>query len=398
MSDKIVKVNMFGDFTIEWNGNVISDNTNRSKKIWLLLAYMIYNRNRRVTQNELAELVWNSDGSDMDVRGTLKTAFFRVRAMLDGLGDDAGRTLILNDQGRYFWNPDVEVRADYEVFEDCVNKSVTAVDSFDRRGLLQQAIDEYKGLFLKNLQMEFWVMPISAYFANRYLESAISTVTMMEEEQQLDSAIALCRDAIKHEPANEVLSLHLMQNLLDSHDTKGVASEYNRITSELSEMYGIQPGDEIRAVFRKAEQSVNEAGVSFDVVYEQLQEANVERGALVCDYDFFKVLYHSAARSMARSGDVCHVVLFSLNAKAGGSLSKQSLERAMDNLQDQLRLTLRSGDSVARCSASQFIVMLQQANFENCNMVCGRVLKSFSRQYPHSPAAIDFLVKPVKPI
>ena len=397
MSIETVKVNMLGDFSIEWNGAVIADTENRSRKIWLLLAYMIYNRSRSISQEELSELLWNDGGSDVDPRGAIKTSFFRVRAMLDGLGKGTGRTLILNDKGNYYWNPDIPVRLDAECFEEFVNKAHKAADEGEMLDYYQQALDEYHGGFLHNMQMDFWVMPLNAYFSNAWLETTLTAIDLMEKRQLTDSTVALCREAVKREPYNEDLSLHLMKNLLEVRDTKGIAEEYARISEQLNDMFGIQPCDEIRAIYRKAQSTLNENGVSFDIIYDQLQEQDAERGALVCDYDFFRVLYHSAARSIARSGDVVHIALFTLQP-AEESLSKSSLSRAMDNLQDQLRISLRSGDSVARCSGSQFIVMLQQANFENCNMVCDRVVRAYKKQYPHSPARPVFSVRPIKPL
>jgi len=58
---------------------------------------------------------------------------------------------------------------------------------------------------------------------------------------------------------------------------------------------------------------------------------------------------------------------------------------------------LRQGDVVTRCSISQMILMLPQANYENSCAVCQRIIKAFQRQYPHSPAEIHYSVQPLEP-
>lgn len=398
MTENTVQVNMFGEFSLEWNGNTITSSSNRSKKIWLLLAYMIYNRKKVINSAELSELLWSEGQKEVDPRGALKTSFFRVRAILDGLGDDAGRKLILNDKGNYFWNPDIPVRLDCEEFETLCIKASKTDDTEKKLDFYQRALEEYRGPFLEGLSTEFWVMPIQAYFSNLYLKTTLEAVSLMNSQQLIDSAVALCKDAIKHEPYNEDLSFNLMSNLLDLHDVKGVSDEYNRISSLLNSSFSIQPRDDIRALFHKAEQTLNENAISMDTVFEQLTEHDALRGALVCDYDFFRILYRSAARSVARSGDVFHVVLVSVDAYLNETLSKRSLDRAMDNLQDELRINLRSGDAIARCSASQFVILFQQANYENCCMVSDRILKAFSRKYPHSPACLTYKVRPITPL
>ena len=137
--------------------------------------------------------------------------------------------------------------------------------------------------------------------------------------------------------------------------------------------------------------------VPIGVVREQLREQEPPAGALVCDYDFFKVLYHAEARMIARSGDAVHIGLLSVLGEGGKELPKRSLDRAMENLQEQIRLNLRRGDIASRCSVSQFILMLPQANYENSCMVCERVIKAFYRQYPHSPAELHYSVQPLEP-
>lgn len=86
-----------------------------------------------------------------------------------------------------------------------------------------------------------------------------------------------------------------------------------------------------------------------------------------------------------------------MTGKNKKELAKRSLDRAMENLQEQIRTNLRKGDVASRCSVSQFILLLPQANYENSCMVCRRIIKAFSRQYPHSPAQLHFSVQPLEP-
>ena len=130
---------------------------------------------------------------------------------------------------------------------------------------------------------------------------------------------------------------------------------------------------------------------------DQLREPPAAKGALLCDYDFFRVIYHAEARALARSGDTVHICLMSATDSNNEELPKRSLDRCMENLQDVICSNLRRGDIASRCSVSQFIFMLPQANYENSRMVCDRVIRAFYRQYPHSPAKLHFAVQPLEP-
>ena len=56
-----LRVQMLGEFTLQYGCQMISDNDNRSRKVWLLLAYMIYCRNRSISQEDLVNLLWGEE-------------------------------------------------------------------------------------------------------------------------------------------------------------------------------------------------------------------------------------------------------------------------------------------------------------------------------------------------
>ena len=118
-------------------------------------------------------------------------------------------------------------------------------------------------------------------------------------------------------------------------------------------------------------------------------------GAMVCEYDFFKILYRSEARSIARNGHSANICLLSVSGKDGEMLARRSLDTAMNNLQVLVQNNLRRGDVIARCSISQYIILLPQANYENSRMVADRLVSAFYRRYPHSPARLRYTVQPL---
>lgn len=397
MEKDLIKVKMLGDFSIEYKGQTLGESAFHSKKSRLLLAYMIYNRSREIAPQELIDLLWSDKDKEVNGKGSLKTAFYRVRSILDELDEDCGHRFILNKNGVYSWNNRIPLELDTEVFEEQCYQAEASQDLNDRLNISQNVLAEYDGLFLNGLENNSWVKHLMDYYSNLYLDAAYKGIEFLEANGLSDSVIFFCRKAIARDPYNQSLYAHLIRNLIENNDRKEAAAQYNIISEKLGETFGIQPDEELRELYKDAVQSLNEDIISFDEVYEQLQEQNIRRGALVCDYDFFKILHHSAARAISRTGEAYHLVLLTLSGKEK-EMAKHSLARAMDNMQDILRSNLRAGDSVTRCSKSQFIVMLPHASFENGVMICKRIIKSFNRQFPHSPAQVEYAVKPVKPI
>ena len=117
MDGGTIFVQMLGEFSITLNEKTITDSANRSKKVWLLLAYMIYCRSHSITPSDLINLLWSEEESSTNPLNALKTVFHRVRSTLDQLGSSVGHNLILRKDGCYIWNQTVPVHLDIEEFD-----------------------------------------------------------------------------------------------------------------------------------------------------------------------------------------------------------------------------------------------------------------------------------------
>ena len=84
MSDTLLKIRMLGELTLTLDKHTISEDQNRTRKMWTLMAYLLYNRGRVVTQEELLELLWNNTERHNPV-SAMKTAMHRTRALMDDL-------------------------------------------------------------------------------------------------------------------------------------------------------------------------------------------------------------------------------------------------------------------------------------------------------------------------
>lgn len=395
MESEKLAVQMFGTFSLSYGGNRIDDNGDRSKKVWLLLAYLIYYRRRAISQEELINLLWNKEGGNPG--GALKTTLHRVRTVLDRLSPSVGHELISYRGGSYSWNSEVELWLDIDEFERLCKESVTEEREEDRFEKLRQAVSIYNGDFLEKLSSEPWVVPILAYHHNLYVQAVMNLLPMLEARGCRGEAVVLCEEAVKLEPYHEELHQILIHNLIELGQQKRAATVYEDFSRVLLDDFGTIPTEETRNLYRQAMRIVNDRIIHLDLVRSQLQEPCPARGAMICEYDFFKVLYQAEARALVRSGNAVHIGLLTVTGESGDELPRRSLDRAMANLRDQIQTNLRKGDVASQCSVSQFIMMLPRANYENSCMVCERVIKAFNRQYPHSPARIDYAVQALEP-
>ena len=200
-----LKVNMLGGLSIQSGGAEINDSDNRSRKVWLLLAYMIYCRKRPVTQEELVRLLWDGGDNVTNPANALKTMFHRVRTTLDRLGDSAGHILIVRQGGSYAWNCKVPLTLDVEEFDELCQAASDATRPKERLERYLKALELYNGDFLAHFSSDPWVVPVAAYYHNIYLQVVHEVLPMLEEADRREEAALLCRQAVERTQHGVVL-------------------------------------------------------------------------------------------------------------------------------------------------------------------------------------------------
>lgn len=388
-----LKIQMLGGFSLRLGKRELQDTDTRSKKVWVLLAYLIIHREQTVAQRTLIDLLWGDETDSINPENALRITMHRTRTLLEQLSPELGRGMILRRRGGYQWNGGGEV--DSERFEAlCCQKSE---DPDLRLRNLMEAISLYRGDYLPRQSGEVWVVSTAAYLHNLFVSAAQEAVELLIQQGRSHEAAGVCRRCLALEPCHEGFCRELMQLLAAAGDRRGAAEVYDRLSKRLFDDFGISPSEETRAVYRAAAYSPEDRVLSIDDVMGNLRESDAPSGALQCDFDYFRILCHALSRTMERSGGAAHVVLLDVISTAEREMPRQTIDRVMGQLSQQIRLSLRRGDVFCQCSVSQFTVLLSRANFENCQMICDRILRNFRRAYPYVPIRIAYQIRPLSP-
>ncbi len=388
-------IQMLGDFSLRSEDKLISDLQNRTKKIWLLLAYILCKRGQIVSRKELIQLLWGEDATSNNPENALKITFYRVRSLLDQLEDNAGHQLVIWQDNGYTWNMDIPMTLDIEEFEKACNAY-----SKDETELLEhnlEAIALYKGVFLSNLPNDEWIMNSRTHYHNLYIQKILVTAPLLLSLNRQKEAIAILKKAISLEPHHEPINKLLMEAHIANGDQSSAIAVYETLSQRLFADSGSKPGEDIYEYYREIMQTLTTQSLSMDMVLDFLLTNNSGAGALKCDYDYFKILCHAEARVNARNGKSSHIVLVSVSGKNDKILTKQTLEQSMERLGDHIRLSLRRGDAYTQCSMNQYVIMLREANYENSCMVSQRIVNAFSKAHPRSAANVTFTVELLTP-
>lgn len=392
MKPDILHVQMLGQFSFAYAGKQISCSSNRSKLTWNILAYLLCNRGKLIPAEELISVVWKQENDNP--AGAMRTAIHRARAILGEVIENSAQ-IVVSKSGGYMWNPKVEMVLDTDAFDRLVAALVRNPENTET---YLAALKLYEGKFLPLQSAEAWAMPLQNYYQNVYKSLIDGVVPLLEQEGRYSEGVAVCRKALESDPYSETIRQHLMRFLLVVGDRLEVVRIYEEMSKLLLSTFGVMPDRESRALYRQALQTDKRSSVvTPEEAMEQLNEQDTIDGAMVCDYDFFRILYQSQARSIVRTGHVIHTVLLTLKPKTEKEVSEKSLALAMENLEKLMVMVLRKGDVITRCSASQFLLMLPSANYENSGMVCRRIVAHFEKKYPHTPVCVDTYIQAMIP-
>lgn len=373
-----VQVSCLGTFSISNGQAVLTDEINRSMKLWNVLCYLIMHRDRDVPQSELIELFWNEENS-ANPTNALKTLLYRVRAMLEPVFGDAEP--ILSRHGAYGWNPQVRCELDIDAFESLCARA-QSTDSPDKQlRAYRQAVAIYKGDFLPKLGGQLWVVPIAARYHLMYLSAVKRLAQLLCQKESFEEMHRVCVQASELEPLDEQLHILIITALLRQGKHNAALNHYEYATDLLYRNLGVRPSEELRMLYNEIMDEEKGMEMDLEVIQEDLREAAAKNGAFLCEYGFFKEIYRLEARRCARSGQCVHVGLITVTDASGRMPSPGTLGATMDQLQGVLIRSLRRGDVVSKYSAAQFVVLLPAANYEDSLMVMNRIETAFHRQY-----------------
>lgn len=390
-----LSIRLFGGFSMEREGQVLTDDINRSQKLWSVLAYLVIHRDRDIPQTEFIEQFWQEENS-ANPASALKTLLYRIRAMIEPLfGEEV--EAVISRRGSYSWNRTIPCEVDVDEFEKlCIRAAEPGVESEERLELLRRAAALYKGMLLPKLSDQIWLMPMVTRLHTRYVTAVKELFGLLVERGFYDELSDLCLRASELDPMDESLHIMAIRALLYQGRNSAALSHYENATEMLYRNLGVRPSDELRELYTEIMSVEKGMETDLEVIQADLHETARRPGAYVCEYGFFQEAYRLEARRCDRNGSCVHIALLTVSLPDGSMPALKQLNMTMDQLLVALQTQLRSGDVVSRYSASQYVVMLPAANYENSRNVMERIISAFYRQHRHNFLKITYKIREVE--
>ena len=371
-------VRMYGEFQMTNQDGVLNAEVIRSDMLTRLLTYMICNRNKSVTAQELIEFLWAEKESD-NPAGALKNLMYRLRNLLKKTW--GAYDFIQTGKGTYQWNPEIILHVDMEEFELCCKN--TGEDIEEQLAMSRRVFSLYQGPLLPELSGEYWVISMSTYYQSMYLKLVKRFAKLLEEQKNFVEEEEVCRKAIQLEPLDEEIHCFLMRAMIAENKHKMAVEHYQETVKYLYDTLGVRPSEELQELYETMQRIQHDHESNIDIIQEDLKEKNLPTGAFLCEYGVFRKIYALESRSTSRMGISVHLSLVSMHLNfqsySDGEIQHDKMKEGMALLEETLLRGLRASDVVCRYSVNQFLVMLPACQYEDAKMVMNRMKNMFYR-------------------
>ncbi len=385
----IFTVSLLGRFQILYQGNILSDDDIRSEKLVNLFSYIVLHRERSLSVQELTEALWKEDETD-NPAGALKNLMYRLRTIFKKHFGDAD--FIMTSRGAYYWNPEMEVVVDVELFEQNCNMGKKEQSENCRKSIshYEEAVELYQGDFLAKYIDNNWILPVSTYYHSLFLSSAKKLAELYEEEEDYQNMERVCAKALQFDKVDEQIHCLRIGAMIHQNKQKLAEEYYENAVKVLYEALGVRNTAGLKKVYKELlKMKKSSAAAAIEEIQQDMLEPEKPEGAYICGYAVFREAYRMEARRIHRLGIAEYVLLLTMTVneetvKAGNEkMEKFLLNNAMDRMEEVLRDSLRIGDVASRYSDTQFVVLLPTCSQESSMMVISRILSRFSK-YPDS--------------
>lgn len=374
----LIEIKLLDDFKILRNGKPILANLSNTRKTKLFVAYLLTNRDRAVSHQELFELLWS--GEDYANPATaLRTLLYRFRNMIDKEGADALSGAIISRHGTYQWNKNLSVSIDALDFYSYSQTGLGSDESLEiKKDALEKAINLYNGPLLPDFSSEPWLISKSASYRDLYIKVVVKYIEILKSEQRYVEIAALCEKAISLAGTSELLELEKqMARLLvaNPNPKNDPVSGYYSQVKELS-------------IYLQAET---------DSIQRELEDDTVEQQAYLCDYNTFKEIYRLQRRMQSRSKATIFLGLIKIRSDADYELDNGNFsgDAIMKNVLECCQRQLRCGDAICQKNDSEIAILFPAESYSDAMGVLER-LKQASKERIDEDLVLVYRLRPLK--
>ncbi len=371
----MIRISMLGKFEIELNGRPVLQALAQSRKVQLLVQYLLLQYGRPATHAELTATLWGNAG-DADM--SLRAVMHRFRTMAEK-EDPVLKNCILTTRGAYVWNTELDAQVDVVILRRLADEAAAQTDPDAKAALYRRIVDVYGGSLLPDTTGEPWAERHRIQLQNLYKDALLGLIRLHKERGELDRVVELCARGLQVEAGDQ--RLYMEQILaLDQLGRSEQSAQLIREAINLGCLHGDSRARTLNASYNRMRSSEQMLQQDLAGLVDGLR-APRPSGALLCTYEEFSAICHAELRLRARYD----FSLFLAAVRLVPPLSRPGAARTaavMQVLGQILCTTLRTSDVVARYGDTGYVLLLGGLAADG-NSPMERVRSAFYRDPGH---------------
>ena len=390
MERRILKIQMLGCFSLEYDGKeLVLDRNKVSKTTQLFQLILLHSQDGGISKVALIEALYGR--SDVENKnGSLNNTIFRLRKQLAAAGLPESSYIRING-GMCTWDPDIKVSVDVCEFKQTIEAARREKTKKNKMEIYTKAWKLYIGEFLPDMMGEDWAAVENIACRDMYFECVEELCHYLKTEEKFEELHSIAHRAAEIYPLYD-WQVWEIDSLIGMSRYKEGLEVYKRTTKLMFEELGLSPSGGMLERFKlMGERTSQAAGAIEDIRYRLREKESIE-GAYYCTYPSFVDIYHVFSRMMERTGMSVFLMLCTLDF-ANIDADDESQKYYSNVLHESIQNAVRKGDFYTRYNIRQYLVMLIGISQENCTIVSKRINKEFNKRLTRRKnAAIDYYV------
>ncbi len=368
-----LEIDTLGRFVVKNNQKVLTAGVRSSKKIWTLFMYLLTYRQKSLLPEVIVDHLW-PEGNYENPRGLLRTQMHRLRKLMDTPMEEGRSSFICYHNGAYYWNPDVQIKIDADLFE-ALSADARTKSGSDPQGAVQlflRALEYYQGDYLPECAGEAWAIPAKVHYRRLFINNVMELCGLLTTMHQYSKVLNVCDRAMLLEPSEESFHLIYLDTLLKSGKLSEAQHHYQYATSLHYRELGIVPSASMKKIYQQIV-SQQTAGLILEKnVGEQTQNT-----AFYCHPTVFNSICQLEKRKSERNGTSNHMCIFSWTP-TDPDLSITELDKIEIKVQHYLLHHLRHSDALTRWSDRRFAALFPGLTLSQTKQLVHRLMAHFN--------------------
>lgn len=373
----VLYVQMFHNFSMEWNGKKIVGGKTRESQLLHLLQMILHFREAGVTKEEIQTVIFGERELE-NANHALRSVVYNARKKLQAAGLPPGVSYIERREGRFCWNKAVPVVEDASEMERLFTAAEAEEDSHEKLRLYLDACYSYTGDFLGTGNSVLWMAQEARKYHYLFCDSMEKAVKLLRQESAYEKMEKLGRHASQSDPLADWETV-----TMEALNATGQYREAGQLYDETVELYqrelGSSPSPKLNRMMKLMEGQLQHSYALLGQIQAGLAQGEEGgSGGYVCSYPVFMGIYQMVQRMMGRNGHSAFLMLCTIVDSRGKPLKDGvKMEGLSWKLEESIRLAVRRSDVIHRYNKGQYLVLLINTTRENCDVVQRRISQNF---------------------